>query len=176
MHILGVPKPCCQLEILLEGVEKWVMCKNSCLFSLVGFLLGLNAVPRSVIKAGYTRESVTVVTPRKSCYSRLFCGSVQRASLPYLAFSSNPSSSASSLSMGPRHLFPLLCWNFLYLARSCSLNLRVGLWLQWFETLKLFNLWGFPSYCFSDTRLFRCHAQKTWFNWGGLRNISQQSF
>lgn len=61
----------------------------------------------------------TVIRLRKSHNSRLFCALVQRVSLPYLAFSSNP---ASSLSMGPQHLFPLLCRNFLYLARSWAVN------------------------------------------------------
>lgn len=35
-------------------------------------------------------ESVTVIRLRKWLYSRLFCALVQRVSLPYLAFSSNP--------------------------------------------------------------------------------------
>lgn len=36
-----------------------------------------------------------------------------------------PGSSASSLSMGPQHLFPLLCRNFLYLARSWTPSICV---------------------------------------------------
>ena len=36
-----------------------------------------------------------------------------------------PGSLASSLSVGPQHLFPLLCRNFLYLARSWTLSIGV---------------------------------------------------
>ncbi len=38
----------------------------------------------------FVGESMTVIRLRKSHYSRLFCALVQRVSLPYLAFSSNP--------------------------------------------------------------------------------------
>lgn len=38
----------------------------------------------------FAGKRVTVIRLRKSHYTRLFCASVQRVSLPYLAFSSNP--------------------------------------------------------------------------------------
>lgn len=53
----------------------------------------------------FVGELVTVIRPRKSHYTRLFCALVQRVSLPYLAFSSNPA--------------PQLC-HFLWALSTCS--------------------------------------------------------
>ncbi len=50
-----------------------------------------------------------------------------------------PSSLASSLSMGPQHLFPLLCGNFLYLARSWALVWCAGQCFYQFKSDKLFS-------------------------------------
>lgn len=113
VHILGVPKPCCQLEILLEGVEKWVMHKICCLFSLVWLLkwkTTLNIFERA-------EGSFWVIRPRKSHYSRLFCALVQHVSLPYLAFSSNPA-------LQLRH--------FLWALSTCSLYCA-GIFYIWQE-------------------------------------------
>lgn len=46
---------------------------------------------RDTLRRGQSEgQSVAVVRPQKSHNSRLFCGLVQRVSLPYLAFSSYP--------------------------------------------------------------------------------------
>lgn len=62
-------------------------------------------------------ESVTVIRPRKSHYSRLFCALVQHVSLPYLAFSSYPA-------LQLRH--------FLWALSTCSLYCA-GIFYIWQE-------------------------------------------
>lgn len=69
------------------------MHKICCLFFLVRLVLKWKTALNTDLSASKTvcgGKSVTVVRPRKSHYSRLFCALVQRVSLPYLALSSNP--------------------------------------------------------------------------------------
>lgn len=123
VHILGVPKPCCQLEILLEGVEKWVMHKICCLFSLVRLLLKLKKSPEYCLNTGKYWVEDSLWRNRWPSSDFLCLGATCLTAL--FGIQQQPSSLASSLSMGPQHLFPLLCRNFLYLARSWTLSIGV---------------------------------------------------
>lgn len=107
------------------------MHKICCLFSLVRLLLKwktpLNIVhtERGEILCG--RQFVGGIgdshqTQKIALQQVVLClGATCLAAL--FGIQQQPSSLASSLSMGPQHLFPLLCRNFLYLARSWTLSI-----------------------------------------------------
>lgn len=152
------------------------MHQNCCLCSLVRVLLKWKNSPERRLSAGGRRrvgELGTVIRCRKSHYSRWFGAVVRRASLPYLAFSSNRLLGFVTF-RGPSAPVPPLSLNFLYLARS-------------WDSLKFVR--GGPTVFNSVMALKVCKRQREYFplcsvfqmtavekNKIELRRTSQQAF
>lgn len=98
------------------------MHKNCCLFLLVHFLLKWESVLNSVRNPVRGRNVDSRQTQKMTLQQVVLCfGATCLTAL--FGIQQLPGSLASSLSVGPQHLFPLLYRNFLYLARSWTLSI-----------------------------------------------------